>query len=69
MQWEDPVRTLCSYIGALSILLGAHYLPLTQLALKAGAIALGGMQCYTCTISVDERALICPASGDGHGIR
>src|SRR3569833_875674 len=42
MQWEDPIRTLCSYIGSLSILLGAHYLPLTQLALKAGAITFGG---------------------------
>lgn len=43
MQWEDPVRTLSSYVGALSILLGAHYLPLTQWALKIGAITLGGM--------------------------
>ncbi|KAB5518708.1 hypothetical protein GE09DRAFT_1294003 [Coniochaeta sp. 2T2.1] len=42
ISWEDPIRTLCSYIGSLSILLGAHYLPLTQLAVKAGAITLGG---------------------------
>lgn len=41
ISWEDPIRTLCSYIGALGILLGAHYLPLTQLALKAGAVILG----------------------------
>lgn len=41
-QWEDPIRTLLSYLGALSVLLGAHYLPLTQLALKAGAVTLGG---------------------------
>lgn len=41
ISWEDPVRTICSYIGALGILLGAHYLPLTQLALKAGAFTLG----------------------------
>ena len=33
-------------MGALGILLGAHYLPLTQLTLKAGAFTLGGMQCY-----------------------
>ena len=32
-------------MGALGILLGVHYLPLTQLALKAGASTLGGMQC------------------------
>lgn len=41
ISWEDPVRTLGSYIGALSILFGVHYLPLTQLALKAGATLLG----------------------------
>jgi len=41
ISWEDPVRTLGSYIGALSILLGAHYLPLTRLALKALTTALG----------------------------
>ncbi|KEY72114.1 hypothetical protein S7711_00128 [Stachybotrys chartarum IBT 7711] len=41
ISWEDPVRTLGSYLGALSILFGVHYLPLTQLALKAGATLLG----------------------------
>ncbi|CAM1511851.1 Fc.00g093640.m01.CDS01 [Cosmosporella sp. VM-42] len=41
ISWEDPLRTLGSYIGALSILFGAHYLPLTQFALKAGATTLG----------------------------
>jgi F0F1-type ATP synthase membrane subunit b/b' len=43
ISWEDPVRTLGSYLGALSILLGVHYLPLTQLALKAGATLLGAV--------------------------
>ncbi|KAJ4171762.1 hypothetical protein NW754_000339 [Fusarium falciforme] len=43
LQWEDPIRTLGSYIGALSILFGAHYLPITQLALKAGAVTFGVM--------------------------
>ncbi|KAI0120658.1 Reticulon-domain-containing protein [Xylariales sp. AK1849] len=41
ISWEDPLRTLGSYIGALSLLFGAHYLPLTQFALKAGATSLG----------------------------
>ncbi|KAI3567865.1 Reticulon-domain-containing protein [Fusarium oxysporum f. sp. albedinis] len=41
INWEDPVRTLGSYLGALSVLFGAHYLPLTQLALKIGAAILG----------------------------
>ncbi|CAH0044573.1 unnamed protein product, partial [Clonostachys solani] len=39
--WEDPVRTLGSYIGIISVLCAAHYLPLTQTALKAGATVLG----------------------------
>ncbi|CAG9947934.1 unnamed protein product, partial [Clonostachys rosea f. rosea IK726] len=39
--WEDPVRTLGSYVGIMSLLCGAHYLPLTQTALKAGATVLG----------------------------
>ncbi|KAM5345944.1 hypothetical protein ACJ41O_011805 [Fusarium nematophilum] len=43
ISWEDPIRTLGSYIGALSILFGAHCLPITQLALKAGAVTLGVM--------------------------
>ncbi|KAH7146146.1 Reticulon-domain-containing protein [Dactylonectria macrodidyma] len=41
ISWEDPVRTLGSYIGALSILFGLHYLPLTRLALKAVTTILG----------------------------
>lgn len=41
ISWEDPIRTLGSYIGALSVLFGAHYLPLTQMALKAGVTTLG----------------------------
>ncbi|EXF86407.1 hypothetical protein CFIO01_00104 [Colletotrichum fioriniae PJ7] len=41
INWEDPLRTLGVYIGTLSILFGAHYLPLTQLALKAAVTTLG----------------------------
>ncbi|KAK5655189.1 hypothetical protein OQA88_6088 [Cercophora sp. LCS_1] len=41
VQWEDPLRTIGSYIAAMSILLGMHYLPLTQLGLKAGTVILG----------------------------
>ncbi|KAH6872077.1 Reticulon-domain-containing protein [Thelonectria olida] len=41
LSWEDPVRTLGSYLGLLSFLFGIHYLPLTQLALKSGAVTLG----------------------------
>ena len=33
-----------SYICAISILFGAHYLPLTQLFLKAGFTTLGGLK-------------------------
>lgn len=40
-QWNDPVRTIGSYVGILSVLFGAHYLPLTQMALKGGVTALG----------------------------
>ncbi|KAK2470453.1 hypothetical protein H9L39_18070 [Fusarium oxysporum f. sp. albedinis] len=43
ISWEDRIRTLGSFIGALSILFGAHYLPITQLALKAGAVTFGVM--------------------------
>jgi hypothetical protein len=43
VQWEDPIRTLALYLGATSILFGAHYLPLTQIALKAGVTTFGGM--------------------------
>lgn len=41
INWEDPTRTLAVYLGALGILFGAHYLPLTQIVLKTGATALG----------------------------
>lgn len=44
LQWEDPVRTLGSYLIALSILIGTHYLPLTQIAVKVGAVVFGGTQ-------------------------
>lgn len=44
MQWEDPIRTLGSYVGLVSILSGVHYLHPTQLALKIAATALGGKQ-------------------------
>ncbi|KAK5063046.1 hypothetical protein LTR84_005122 [Exophiala bonariae] len=41
ISWEDPIRTLGSYIGALCILFGTHYLPLTQYVLKGGVTILG----------------------------
>ncbi|USP82465.1 hypothetical protein yc1106_09739 [Curvularia clavata] len=41
INWNDPVRTLGSYVGVLSLLFGAHYLPLTQMVLKGGVTALG----------------------------
>ncbi|WQF85824.1 hypothetical protein CDEST_10838 [Colletotrichum destructivum] len=41
ISWEDPLRTLGTYLGALGILFGAHYLPFTQWALKAGMTTLG----------------------------
>ncbi|KAF9785585.1 hypothetical protein IL306_005599 [Fusarium sp. DS 682] len=41
INWEDPVRTLGSYLVALSILVGTHYLPLTQLTIKVGAVVCG----------------------------
>jgi len=43
INWENPIRTLGLYIGALSIVFGAHYLPLTQVALKAGVTTLGAV--------------------------
>ncbi|VUC32101.1 unnamed protein product [Clonostachys rosea] len=50
--WEDPVRTLGSYIGIMSLLCGAHYMPLTQSALKAGATLLG----VTATVEYAHRS-------------
>ncbi|KAK5188597.1 hypothetical protein LTR47_011573 [Exophiala xenobiotica] len=41
ISWEDPVRTLGAYIGALGVLFGAHYLPLTQVILKIGLTTFG----------------------------
>ncbi|KAF4471974.1 hypothetical protein FALBO_1120 [Fusarium albosuccineum] len=41
ISWDDPARTLGAYFGALSVLFLAHYLPLSQVALKTGAITLG----------------------------
>ncbi|EXA31600.1 hypothetical protein FOQG_18082 [Fusarium oxysporum f. sp. raphani 54005] len=41
INWEDPVRTLGSYLVALSILIGTHYLPLTQVTVKVGAVVFG----------------------------
>ncbi|KAI0441571.1 hypothetical protein F4803DRAFT_551938 [Xylaria telfairii] len=41
ISWEDPVRTLASYFGLLTLLYGIHYLRCTQLLLKMGATALG----------------------------
>ncbi|KAH6643468.1 Reticulon-domain-containing protein, partial [Truncatella angustata] len=43
INWEEPSRTISSYIGALAFLSGLHYFPLTQLALKASAIVFGIM--------------------------
>lgn len=39
--WEDPIRTLALYLGGIITLLGAHYLPLTQIALKVGVTTFG----------------------------
>ncbi|KAK6222997.1 hypothetical protein QIS74_03842 [Colletotrichum tabaci] len=41
ISWEDPLRTLGTYLGSLGILFGVHYLPFTQWALKAGMTTLG----------------------------
>ncbi|KAJ9610791.1 hypothetical protein H2200_005568 [Cladophialophora chaetospira] len=41
ISWEDPTRTAGAYFGSLTILFLAHYLPLTQTALKAGITTLG----------------------------
>jgi len=41
VNWEYPISTLGCYLGALSILFGVHYLPLTQMVLKAGVTILG----------------------------
>ncbi|KAK7745120.1 hypothetical protein SLS62_009919 [Diatrype stigma] len=43
ISWEDPFRTLGSYLGLLSLLLGVHYLHPTQLFLKIGATGLGAV--------------------------
>lgn len=41
IDWSDPARTMGSYVGVVGFLCGAHYLPLTQTALKYGATVLG----------------------------
>ncbi|KAK1981685.1 Reticulon-domain-containing protein [Colletotrichum cereale] len=41
ISWEEPLRTLGTYLGCLSILFGAHYLPLTRWVLKAAMTTLG----------------------------
>jgi hypothetical protein len=43
VSWEDPFRTLGSYIALVSLLVGAHYMPLTRWALKAGAYTSGAI--------------------------
>ena len=43
LSWEDPARTVGSYVVVMAVLFGAHYLPLTQTALKTGATILGGV--------------------------
>ena len=43
VSWEDPIRTLGSYIALVSLLVGAHYMPLTRWALKAGAYTFGAI--------------------------
>ncbi|KAI1305545.1 hypothetical protein F5Y03DRAFT_406412 [Xylaria venustula] len=41
LSWDDPVRTLASYLGLLGIMCGVHYLHWTQWFLKLGATGLG----------------------------
>ncbi|KAI0973476.1 hypothetical protein F4678DRAFT_477920 [Xylaria arbuscula] len=41
ISWDDPVRTLASYLGLLGIMCGVHYLHWTQWFLKLGATGLG----------------------------
>ncbi|KAF5679379.1 reticulon 1 Cwl1 [Fusarium heterosporum] len=41
INWEDPARTLGSYFAAMSILFGAHYLPLTRWVVEIGAATFG----------------------------
>lgn len=43
VSWEDPFRTLGSYIALVSLLVGAHYMPFTRWALKAGAYTFGAV--------------------------
>ncbi|KAF4993979.1 hypothetical protein FGRMN_6110 [Fusarium graminum] len=41
INWEDPPRTLASYFAAMTVLFGAHYLPLTRWAVEIGAAVFG----------------------------
>ncbi|KAI1109674.1 Reticulon-domain-containing protein [Nemania sp. NC0429] len=43
ISWENPVRTLGSYLGLLGLIYGVHYLHLTQMVLKIGASGLGAV--------------------------
>ncbi|KDN60923.1 hypothetical protein CSUB01_09036 [Colletotrichum sublineola] len=39
--WEEPLRTLGVYLGALGVLFAMHYLPFTRWALKTAMTTLG----------------------------
>jgi len=43
ISWEDPLRTISSYMIAMSLLAGFHFMPLTLWALKAGAYTFGAV--------------------------
>jgi len=43
VSWEDPFRTIGSYLALVSLVVGAHYMPLTRWALKAGAYTFGAV--------------------------
>ncbi|KAK4447238.1 hypothetical protein QBC34DRAFT_382488 [Podospora aff. communis PSN243] len=43
ISWEDPVRTMSSYLIILSLVSGFHFMPLTLWALKAGAYTFGAV--------------------------
>ncbi|KAK1961393.1 hypothetical protein LY78DRAFT_644875 [Colletotrichum sublineola] len=41
ISWEEPLRTLGVYLGALGVLFAMHYLPFTRWALKTAMTTLG----------------------------
>ncbi|KAI1359192.1 Reticulon-domain-containing protein [Xylaria arbuscula] len=43
ISWEDPVRTVGSYLGLVALMYGVHYLHWGQWLLKMGATGLGVM--------------------------